>query len=159
MSTATGQRGAALVELIVAMTISSLVMGGLVAAIYIVIGTTERGNAAISAANDLRMAGYWIGADARRAGDVSLVDGGPALDSVTLEWSDSWGRSHSSSYALVGTALERTSEGVTKTIAWHVTSVQFSLSGAVLTYEIESMPEGRWRVSRAAMGTAFLRPS
>lgn len=159
MNRAAGQRGYSLVELVVAMTIASVIMSSLVGAIYIIITTTERGNAGISAMNDLRLASYWIGVDARMAGNTSLADGGPALDTVTLGWFDSWGRSHTSSYALAGTALRRTVDGATTTVAWHVTSLQFSLEGAMLTYEIESSPEGRWQVSREATGAVFLRPS
>ena len=157
MNHKSSQKGMTLVELLVALTITAVIIGGLSTAIYTIINVTERGKAESSALHDIQKAAYWISGDAQMAWTTGLPDGGPAVDSMTLEWTDGYGDSHSSSYWLSDTELQRNFDGNITTAAWYITSIEFSISGDVLTFRIESTPPGRWQISRQTTGKVCLR--
>lgn len=157
MSDKSSQKGMTLVELLVACTITAVIVGGLSVAIYMIISVTERGNAEAYALHDIQKVAYWISKDAQMAWTTGLCDGGPAVDSITLEWVDGDGDSHSSSYWLSGTELQRNYDGNITTAAWYITSIEFSISGDVLTFRVESTPPGRWQISRQTTGKVCLR--
>ena len=152
------QQGMALVELLVAVAITGLIVGGLGTAIYMIVTATERGNDEATVLHDIRNPSYWISYDAQMAETTDLVDGAPGVDGVTLEWIDEYADSHSSSYSLSGTELKRTYNGMTTTVARYVSSVEFSISGNLLTFRLEAAMGGRWDVSQETTGTACLRP-
>ncbi len=157
MSGKSSQKGMTLVEVLVACSITAVIVGGLSAAIYMITSVTERGNAEASAIHNMQKAVYWISNDAQMAWTTGLPDGGPAVDSMTLEWADGYGDSHSSNYWLSGTELQRNYDGNITTVAWYVTSIEFSISGDVLTFRIESTPPGRWQISRQTTSKVCLR--
>jgi len=152
-----GQSGMTLVELMVASAIMAAILLGLTVATYMVVSATERGNDTASALRDVRNAAYWISNDAQMATSTDLVEGAEPVDSVTLEWTDSLGDAHTCSYELSGTRLQRDYDGSEMTVAWHVASVDFSISGNLLNYDVESAPPGRWEVAREVSGKVCLR--
>lgn len=158
MSHRNGQRGITLVELLVATSITALLVGGLTAAILMVMSASQRGSDQTTALHDIRNAAYWITTDSEMASRTDLVDGAVAVDSVALQWTDGDGNSYSSSYWLSDTKLMRQDNNATRAVAWHVTSVDFSISGDLLTFSLESSPPGRYRVSKTTTGKAYLRP-
>ena len=151
------QKGMALVELLVAVAITGLIVGGLGTAIYMIVTATERGNDEATVLHDIRNPSYWISYDAQMAETTDLNEGA-LVDHVTLEWIDEHGNSHYSSYSLSGTELKRTYDGMTTTVARYVSSVEFSISGNLLTFHLESAMGGRWDVSQETTGIACLRP-
>ncbi|MEW6034288.1 MAG: prepilin-type N-terminal cleavage/methylation domain-containing protein [Chloroflexota bacterium] len=157
MSHESSRRGMTLVEVLVACAITAVLIGGLGVAIYSIITVTERGNAESGALQDVQKAAYWISNDAQMTWTTGLLDGGPAVDNVTLNWSDGDGDSHSSSYWLSGTKLQRNYDGNVTTAAWYVTSVEFTISGDVLAFRVESTLPGRWQMSRQTTGNVYLR--
>ena len=152
------QKGMALVELLVAVAITGLIVGGLGTAIYMIVTATERGNDEATVLHDIRNPSYWISYDAQMTDTTDLVDGDPGVDSMILEWIDEHGNSHYSSYSLSGTELKRTYDGMTTTVARYVSSIEFSISGNLLTFHLESAMGGRWDVSQETTGIACLRP-
>lgn len=159
MSWRARQRGITLLEVIIAIAISSIIMGGLSTAIYMIVGTTQRGNDKASALQDLQNAVYWVSLDTQMANSTDLVDGEQPVNSLSLTWVDCDGNAHSSSYTLSGTELQRNYDSYTRTVAQYVTSIEFSISGDLLTYYIESTPPGRWGVSKNTTGEICLRPN
>ena len=157
MSHKSSQKGMTLVEVLVACTITAVIVGGLTVAIYTITSVTERGNAEASAIHNMQKAAYWISRDAQMARTTDLIDGDTAVDSVTLGWIDGDGNSHSSSYWLSGTELQRNYGDTITTVAWDISSIEFAISGNVLTFRIESTPEGRWQVTRVKTGKVCLR--
>ena len=147
-----------MVELIIATAITSLIVSGLGTAIYLIITITERGNDEASALHDIRNAAYYISSDAQMASTTDLIDGADPVDNLSLEWTDGFGNSYSSSYQLSGTELQRQYNSTTTTVARYVSSVEFSISGDVLTFSVESAPSGRWQVSRETTSIVNLRP-
>jgi len=59
------QRGITLIEMLIALGISGVIVGGLAAAIYSIMNITGRGNAEIKALRDIQSASYWISNDAQ----------------------------------------------------------------------------------------------
>jgi prepilin-type N-terminal cleavage/methylation domain-containing protein len=157
MSPKSNQKGFTLVELLIACAITAAIIGGLSVSIYTIINVTERGSAEGSALHDIQKAAYWISKDAQMAWTTGLPDGSPAVDNVTLRWTDGSGHSHSSSYWRVGTKLQRNYDGIITTAAWYITTIEFSISGNVLTFRVESTPPGRWHISRQTEGKVYLR--
>ncbi|MFC1946882.1 type II secretion system protein J [Chloroflexota bacterium] len=150
------QRGMTLIELLIALSITGVIIGGLGASIYTIMSVTGRGNAEISLLRDIQSASHWISNDARKAKDVTLIGGVPA-NGIVLEWDDSQGNPHSSNYTHSGRELIRSFNGTSSIIAWNVTSVEFSLNDDVLTYTLASETEGRWVVNKDVTGNVNLR--
>ena len=158
MSERNNQKGMTLVELLVALTITAVIIGGLSIAIYMITSVTERGNADTSALHNMEKVAYWISNDARMANTTDLSDGGSPADSITLQWIDGNGNNHYSHYWLSGTNLQRDYDGVITVVAWDISSIEFSISGDILTFRTESTPPTRWQLVRAATGKVNLRP-
>jgi prepilin-type N-terminal cleavage/methylation domain-containing protein len=150
------QRGMTLVELLLALGISGVIIGGLAASIYTIMSVTGRGNAEITLLRDIQSASHWISNDARMARGATLTGGIPA-NGIILVWDDFEGNSHSCNYSYSGKELIRSYEGTSSTIAWNVSSVEFSVTDDVLTYTITSEIEGRWEVNKAVTGHVNLR--
>ena len=157
MSDKSSQKGMTLVEVLIACTITAVIIGGLSVAIYTITSVTGRGNADSYALHDIQKAAYWVSKDAQMARTTDLADGGPAADSVTLEWVDGDGNPHSSRYCLSGTELQRNYDGTVTSVAWYISSIEFSISDDVLTFGAESTPPRRWQVSRQTTGRVCLR--
>ena len=69
-----------------------------------------------------------------------LVDGGPAVSSVILNWTDEYQEasiSHISSYVLTGDKLVRTYDGESHIVAHRVVSVGFSRASNTITVQLE----------------------
>lgn len=158
MSDRVNQKGITMVELIIAIAITSLIVSGLGTAIYMIINVTGRGNDEASALHDIQNAAYYISSDAQMASITDLIDGAEPVDNLSLEWTDGFGNSHSSSYWLSGTTLQRDYDSTTTTVARYVSSLEFSISGSVLTFYVESTPSGRQQVSRETTSIVYLRP-
>lgn len=151
-----GQKGITLVEVLVATAITGLIAGALGAAIHQFITTSERGNQKLTALNDVRNAGRWLTLDGRRAQSTNLVDGAPAVGSVTLSWTTE-GQVHTTTYSLSGPELKRDLNGTVTTVARHVSTAGFSLAGQLFTATLTSTPEGRSPVSEQATYKVWLR--
>ena len=150
------QKGMTLVELLIALSITGVIIGGLGAAIYTITSVTGRGNAEISVLRDIQSASHWISNDTRMARGATLTGGDPA-SGVVLVWDDIEGNSHSTSYTYSGKELNRSYDGISSTIAWNVSSVKFSLNDDVLTYTLTSEIEGRWEMDKEVTGYVNLR--
>ena len=146
-----------LIEVVIACTITAVIIGGLSVAIYTIVNITERGNAESAALHDLQQASYWIGNDTQMAWTTSLSDGGSATNNVTLRWTNGDGSSHYSIYQLAGTRLQRNYDGNITTVAQYISSLGFSISGRVFTFGIVSNPPGRQQISRQSTGEVYLR--
>ena len=149
------QKGLTLIELLVALAISGMLLTGLVAAIFQVIRHTDSNNTTITAVNQIEKAGRWIAGDAQMAQSTNLHPDEPAVDTLTLYWTDwtDWGdgyakpddfKDYSFTYSLSGTELQRKDNynGTTTTVARFISDVEFSLSGGIITAKITSSPKG-----------------
>ena len=150
------QRGMTLIEILMALGISGVIIGGLAASIYAITSVTGRGNAEITLLRDIQSASHWISNDVRMARDVTLTGGVPA-NGIILGWDDSQENPHSCTITRTGKELIRNLDGVSSTIAWNVSSVEFSMNDDVLTYALTSETEGRWELTKEITGQVNLR--
>ncbi len=150
------RQGMTLVEMLIALGISVVIIGGLAASVYTIMNVTGRGNAEITALRDVQSVSYWINNDAQMARDVTLIGGDPG-NGMILDWDDSLGNPQSSNYTLSGSELLRNYNGISSAIAWNVSSVEFTVTNGVLTYSFVSTPQGRWDISRQVTGQVYLR--
>jgi prepilin-type N-terminal cleavage/methylation domain-containing protein len=156
MKVSVKQRGMTLIELLLALGISGVIIGGLAASIYTIMSVTGRGNAEITLLRDIQSVSHWISNDARMAREATLTGGNPA-SGVILVWDDIEGNPHSTSYTFSGKELNRSYDGISSTIAWNVSSAEFSLNDGVLTYTLTSEMEGRWEMDKKVTGYVNLR--
>ncbi len=84
------QRGFTLIELLIAIAITSLITGGITAAIFQTFTVSARNNSHMTAVRQVQNAGHWISPDAQMAQDVNTDDnpGTPELELVTLTWTE-----------------------------------------------------------------------
>ncbi len=156
MKSDTKQRGMTLVELLLALGISGVIIGALGASIYTIMSVTGRGNAEISLLHDIQSASHWITSDVRMARDITLFGGDPASNLI-LNWDDIEGNPHSCNYTFTGRELIRSCNGTSSTVAWNVSSIEFSQNDDVLTYTLTSETQGRWVVNKEITGHINLR--
>jgi hypothetical protein len=79
---------------------------------------------------------------------TDLIDGAPPVDSIRLNWTDGYSEPHSSTYSLSSTELECNCDGTTIMVARYISAIGFSISGNLLTVDIESSAQGRWQVTQ-----------
>lgn len=137
------QKGYTVIELLVVIAVSGVLIGALVPFIYNVTrgtGTiTHRASATLQVQNASRL----INQDVKLAATTSLVDAAPAVDTLTLQWTDKHDDvnvDHTVQYYLSGQDLKRDYDGVVTNVALYITNLEFSLSGSVVTVNITATP-------------------
>ena len=129
--------GVALIELLITIVIMVSIASLLTTSFSQVSSVRKPWRDELAATKDLRHAGSWLARDAFNAQTTNLVDGNPAVDTVTLNWTDGGGTPHTSQYALAGSRLVRDKDGDQIVVARQVVTVGFSLSGSDLTFDLE----------------------
>lgn len=137
------EKGASLVEMLVAMAISTLVFAILSSALVQFVLTTRWGNNLLQVTNDIQVSSLWLGRDAQEAASFSSGSG-----SVygTLNWADS-STQYRYSYdaadgSLVREHIENSVVISTLTVARHIqnqSDVTFAISSQLLTVTITSI--------------------
>jgi len=127
--------GATLPEIIIALLLTSLILGVLGSAVYQLFTTTRLGNDTLVALHDLEIAGFWLTRDAREAQSFTpgsgAVYGSFVTGSSTVQYS----------YDSENSALVRTVGGQSRIVARHIlqqSDVQFSVSDSLVTVVLTS---------------------
>ena len=136
------EKGASLVEMLVAMAISVLVFGIITTALVQFMLVTRWGNSQLQISSDFQIASLWLGRDALEA---SFFTPGTGTEYGTLSWADTT-QEYRYSYNLANQTLvrEHLDNGVvqsTLSIARHIAAqndVVFNISGKLLTVSITS---------------------
>ena len=137
---ASDESGVSLVELIVALTISSIVLAVITTAIVQFYELTRWGNARLLLDNDFQTANLWLGRDAAEANTFSP---GTGLEYGTFNWADG-SNAYRYSYdpaqgALVREHLQGGSTVSTLRVARHVADqadISFSVSGQLVSVSL-----------------------
>lgn len=141
------QKGFTLLEQLVVLSITGVIVL-VVAASYILIwkGRTDIVQTDV-ALTDIDGAVHWLSRDLVLAQTTNLTDGGAAVSSVNMTWSDltHWAGDagtvdHSAIYTLSGTTLLRTYDGDVSTVGRHLTNFGISISGRMFTVTLTSQP-------------------
>lgn len=101
-----GQRGFTAAEILVAVTIASLIGGGVVMTTFQVFTTSAQNSDHTVAAKEVRNVMYWVRRDAKVAQAVQ-VDAGDSGLPLVLSWADWDNTQHEVTYTLVGDKLMR----------------------------------------------------
>lgn len=155
MSSPGRQAGFSLIELLLVVAITGVIGSLIGTSISMVINITTDGNDALRALHAHEKGTRIIGEDAQMASSTDLVDSAPPVSSATLTWSDEYetsSTSHTVSYSLSGTDLQRNYDGAVTTVAKDVSSIGFSRCGNELTVDLIA-------VSKQLSYTFILRPS
>lgn len=145
-------RGFTLVELLVSITILTVVVGIFGAAMFQVLSIQRFWTADIKAVREVRHAGSWFSGDALNATDVLDSEDvrltctpSPSVQQIKLTWIDQSGTSHSVVYSVTGDELLRewytsgTSNGIPLVMATRVVSdsVSFTLCESTLRLNMD----------------------
>ena len=101
-----GQRGFSAAEMLVALTIASIIGGGVVMSISQVLNTSVQNSDHTVATKQVRNVIYWVRRDAKMAQTVQ-VDAGVSGLPLVLSWDDWDSTQHEVTYTLVGDKLMR----------------------------------------------------
>jgi prepilin-type N-terminal cleavage/methylation domain-containing protein len=144
-----GQRGYTMVEMMVAIIIFGVIAGACGLALQQIVTVPEKGDTQVDALHELQNVIHWVGLDVGSA--KTAVDG----DDLTLTMPDD----SVVSYIRTGDILYRNCDGDSLVVARHISSMDFTLSGRVITINITSTPESRWGVSENRTCQLTMRPS
>ncbi len=158
------QKGFTLVEILVVLAVGSVILTGALLSIQQVLVGTDRSKSQVVALADINQAVLKIKRDLIMTQTANLTDGSLIpRSSVRLSWidytgfsSDNW-TSHSSTYNLSGTNLQRTYDGVTSIVGRHITSVGFTRNGRVISVVITATGSGSQPRSKTLEFSAYLR--
>ena len=142
-------RGFTLIELMVSVTILTIVTGIFGAAMFQVLSIQRFWTDDIKAVREIRHAGSWFSGDALNATDVLDAGGvdrltctpSPPVQQVTLTWTDTSGTAHNVVYSVTGDELLRDfdSNGTPLGLASGVVanSISFTLCGNTLRVNMD----------------------
>lgn len=147
------QKGFTLIEILVAMAVGGMLLTGIVSSIFQIVTGTKQINEESVAIADIENATHWLTRDIVMGQGTTLVDDAPLpVSQMTITWTDytSWAQqepsaSHSVTYTYSGTELQRDYDNVVTTVGRHLTNVEFSLNGKLVTVTLTSSPEGEPR--------------
>ena len=146
-------RGFTLIELLISVTILTVVTGIFGAAMFQVLSIQRFWTDDVKAVREVRHAGSWFSGDALNATDVLDAGGAdrltctpsPAVQQITLTWTDQVGTDHNVVYKVAGEELQRefftsgASNGAPLVMATRVVanSVSFTLCGSTLRLNMD----------------------
>ncbi len=137
-------RGFTLIELMVSVTILTVVVGIFGAGMFQVLSIQRFWTDDVKAIREVRHAGSWFSGDALTATDVLDAGGevrltctpSPSVEQITLTWNDEDGTPHTVVYSITGGELQRDydSNGSPLVMATGVVanSISFTLCGSLL---------------------------
>lgn len=164
LSVSRGRNGFTAIEVLVAVTIASLIGGGVVMGIAQTVNTSIRNSDHTLAVNEFRNAVYWIRRDAKMAQTVQ-VDAGESGLPLVLSWVEWDNSQYEVTYDLDGNKLMRTSsiDGNESTIlvaeSVDPALTSFEYTGGMLTFNLTiTAGEGSRTVSESQECSVDPRP-
>jgi len=142
------QKGMTLVELIIAVSITGIIIAFIGTAVYQIVTVSAYGNDHLSAQHELQNAASWFHFDIQ--GAVTATGG----SQLTLMLSNN----STVTYTLATGSLLRTAGSAQNTVARNISSVAFSVSGHLATMSLVCAPAWLDNVSENGSYTDYLRP-
>ena len=130
--------GFTLVEAVIAVGILTLGLGLVGSTVFQSLAIERFWRDEVTAVRELRHAGSRFAGDALYTETTDLVDGAAAVGTVNLTWTDGSSVTHTAAYSVSGdNRLIRDLDGTQFTLARGVVQVEFSLSGRLLSFDLE----------------------
>jgi prepilin-type N-terminal cleavage/methylation domain-containing protein len=154
------RRGFTLVEVLIAITVTGLIMGGITTAIIQMINVNNQNTNSITAQRQVQQVGFAMSNDGLQArsivesisGDAHLLDSNPFTWPVKFMWIDNNGITHNIVYTLAGNVLTRSetfgASTLNRDIATDISSAGFSRVGnGIYRLEVTSSINGKYPVT------------
>jgi len=159
------QKGFTLIEVLVVTAIGGVLVMGIMLSIFNIVWGTGRTNSQVVALTDVNHAALSIKKDLMMTQYTNLTDGSPVpQSSVTLSWIDYTGfesenqsSSHSSSYTLSGTELQRNYDGTVSIVGRNIASIGFTQNGKAINVVITATGSGVPQRSETLKFSAYIR--
>ncbi len=150
-------------ELLAALAITALIMGGVAGLIYQEWSGTAIAKTSITVSNEIGNAARSISQDGAMAASTNLVEGAQPTDQLTLTWVERHefvDLPHAVSYWLEGTQLRRNYDGTVTTVAQNIAKIEFSQTERLLTVSISCNSQW-WILDETVEKTyrVYLRPT
>ncbi len=143
------ERGYTLVELMIALAITGVMAVTIGMVVHETITVPESGSEQVRALHAIQNAAHWVSIDGQAAKTAS---GGSGL-TLTIQ-DDS-----TVSYTLDDDELHRIDSGTDRMISSGIKSVNFSVSGRLITMTITAEQDGRGHISENGTYQIFMRPT
>ena len=137
------QKGTTLLELMVGLAIVGMIGIGVVGLLNHEWKSTAATRASVTIALEIKNAARWISQDVIMAESTNLIEVAQPEDHLALAWIERYdflNIPHSCEYYLYGTDLNRDYDGTVTTVARHISEINFSQDGNLLTVSISCTP-------------------
>jgi type II secretory pathway component PulJ len=138
------QRGFLLAEFVVGVGLAGILSSIIVSAVFQLNKASDIGEAKLQAVTEVQRGTIWLARDIRQASSSDLGDGGPAVTTATFLWTDPAGQGgepHICTYALSGTNLQRTLDGVPSVVARSVSGLLFTRTASLVSISFTVTPD------------------
>lgn len=170
MKVESSQKGFTLLELLLVTAVGTVVLAGVVGAIFQVYGVTMGKSDKITALEDIKAVAQSIVADMKIAQNSTLVDKAQPVTSMALTWK-SWyvgtgnytgtyqNLLHSINYTVSGGRLRRSYDGGNITYAGrYLSGIQFSRDGDIIKIVITSSTDNTTKTAENQTFQFYLQP-
>jgi prepilin-type N-terminal cleavage/methylation domain-containing protein len=145
------QKGFTLIEMLVALAVGTVILLGVVGAIFMVMRGTPDLREKVAALADIERAAHWLTRDVTMGQETNLVNNDPPVSQMTVTWNDytkaaelEESVSHSVSYTWSSETgeLERNYDGSITIVGSYLTNVGFSINDSSVTVVLTSSING-----------------
>jgi prepilin-type N-terminal cleavage/methylation domain-containing protein len=143
------QQGYTLVELLIALAITSIMVITVGMVVRETVTVPEQGNEQVRALHAIQNAAHWVSVDGQAA---KAASGGSGL--ILTKPDDSTVR-----YILDGDELRRIDSDSNQVISRGIYSVSFTVDGRLITVNITAEPDSRWNTSESGTFQIYMRPT
>ncbi|MBA7712124.1 hypothetical protein ES703_121094 [subsurface metagenome] len=169
------QKGFTLLEILLVLAVGGILLVGIITTILQTTAITVESRTQITALEDIKKVAFRVSKDIRMAATTNLEDGGPVVDSLTLDWASWYDENgeplnydengeitpvpHSISYTPPsGGELQRNYDGALTTVGSYISNIKFSLKDNIITVTITSSPTGNAETAEQRTYQFYLQP-
>ena len=147
-----------MVELLVGLAIGGAIMTVLGGSIFQISTGATTTLSSLDRIHQLQTGIHWLSRDIHQAHSTNIPDGGSQVAVADFDWTEG-GTTHSCTYSLVGTDLQRSCDGAPFIVGHSFTQLLFSRQSGLVTVDLQvTDPEDPSKTEEASL-LGSLRPS